>query len=115
MTTKMKNDWASRTTRETAESFGKTMEMWGAKEELISRAENIREMNVRLFEMARANSDAAFAFACDIAAGRKPNDFIEAWTVHATKQFDMLVKQASELTSLGQWFVKRNGGIGMGL
>jgi hypothetical protein len=116
----MNNDWATRATRETAENFGKTMEagaenIWGGQERLISGAENVREMNVRLFEMARANSDAAFAFACDIAAARKPKDFIEAWTTHATKRFDMLIKQAGELTSLGQWFVKRSGGVGIGL
>src|SRR5215472_5554320 len=112
MRTKMNNDWTTRATREAAENFGKTMEtgaenIWGAQEGLIPGAENVREMNVRLFEMARANSDAAFAFACDIAAARKPRDFIEAWTTHATKQFDMLMKQAGELTSLGQWFVKQ--------
>jgi len=116
----MNNDWATRATRETAENCGKTMEtgaenMWDAQEGLIPGAENVR-VNVRLFEMARVNSDAAFAFAfaCDIAAARKPRDFIEAWTTHATEQFDMLMKQAGELTSLGQWFVKHNGGIGTG-
>ena len=109
----MKTDQASRAIRETAEGFGKTMEIgaeniWGAQQGLV--AENMRDMNVRLFEMARANSDAAFAFACDIAAVKKPSDFIEAWTTHATKQFDMLTKQAGELTSLGQSFARRNGG-----
>ena len=103
----MNNDWTTRATREAAENFGKTMEtgaenIWGAQEGFIPGAENVREMNVRLFEMARANSDAAFAFACDIAAARMPKDLIEAWTTHATKQFDMLMKQAGELTSLGQ-------------
>ena len=71
-------------------------------------------MNVRLLEVARANSDAAFAFACDMAAASKPEDFIKVWTTHATKQLDMLMKQAGELTSLSQWFVKRNGGFGIG-
>ena len=111
----MKNDQASRATRETAESFGKSMDagaesIWGAQEGLMSAAGNVRDINVRLFEMARANSDATFAFACDIAAAKKPSDFIEAWTTHATKQFDMLTKQAGELTSLGQSFAKRNSG-----
>jgi hypothetical protein len=118
MTTQMNNDWATRATRQTAENFGKTIEkgaenIWGAQE-LIPDAENVREINVRLFEMARVNSDAAFAFACDMAAAKNPKDFIETWTTHATKQFDMLMEQAGELTSLGQWFVKRNGGIGIG-
>jgi hypothetical protein len=54
--------------------------------------------------MAHANSDAAFSFARDVATAKKASDFVEAWTIHATKQFDMLTKQASELTSLGQSF-----------
>ena len=110
----MKGYWASTAT---AESFGNTMRsaenMWGAQEGLIPGVENLREMNVRVFEMARANSDAAFAFACDVVGYRNPKDFIDAWTTHATKQIDMLMKQAGELTSLGQWIAKHNGGFGL--
>ena len=44
----------------------------------------------------------AFQFARQVAAAKTPSDFLEAWTAHATKTFDMLTKQASELTTLGR-------------
>jgi len=105
----MKNDETSRAAAETREGFDKTMEtgtetMRGVQEGFRSAVENVRDLNVRLIDMARANSDAAFGFARDLAAAKQPSDFIESWTTHATKQFDMLTKQASELTSLGQPF-----------
>ncbi len=53
--------------------------------------------------MARANTDAAFDFAREVAEAKAPSDLVQAWTTHATKRFDMLTKQASELT-LGQQF-----------
>jgi hypothetical protein len=104
----MNNDPAS-TARETREGLGKTMEtgaetIRGVQEGFTSAVKNVSDLNVRLVDMARANSDAAFAFARDLAAAKKPSDFIEAWTTHTATQFDMLTKQATELTSLGQRF-----------
>ena len=54
--------------------------------------------------MVQANTDAAFNFAREVAEAKAPSDLVQAWTTHATKQFDMLTKQASELTTLGQQF-----------
>jgi hypothetical protein len=65
---------------------------------------NARDLNVRLINIARANTDAAFDFAREVAEAEAPSDLLQAWATHATKQFDMLTKQASELTTLGQQF-----------
>ena len=54
--------------------------------------------------MAQANTDAAFDLAREVAEAKAPSDLVHAWTTHATKQFDMLTKQASELTTPGQQF-----------
>jgi hypothetical protein len=86
------------------ESFGKTLEtgaetVRGVEEGITSAPGNVRDLNVRLIEMARANTDAAFDFAREVAEANAPSDLVEAWTTHATKQFDMLTKQASELTT----------------
>jgi hypothetical protein len=64
--------------------------------------ENVRDLNVRLIDMARENTEAAFDFAREVAAAKAPSDFLQAWTTHATKQFDTLTKQTSELTTLAQ-------------
>ena len=62
----------------------------------------MRDLNVKLIDIARANTDAAFDFAREIAEAKAPSDLFQAWTTHATKQFDVLTKQASELTTLGR-------------
>ena len=92
-----------RTTRAARESFDKTMAtgaetVRGVQEGFTSALENVRDVNVRLIDMARTNTDVAFDFA------KAPSDFVPAWTTHTTKQFDMLTKQASELTTLAQRF-----------
>jgi phasin len=91
------------------ESFDKTLEtsaktVQEVQEGCTLALENVRDLNVRLIDMARANTDAAFDFAREVAEANAPSDLVQAWTTHATKQFDMLTKQASELTTLGQQF-----------
>jgi hypothetical protein len=102
----MNEDSASRIARE---SFDKTLETGaetarGVQEGFTSALENVRGLNVRLIAMARANTDAAFDFAHEVAEAKAPSDLVQAWTTHATKQFDMLTKQASDFTTLGQQF-----------
>ena len=99
---------ASRIARE---SFDKTSEtgaetVRGVQEGFTSALENVRDLNVRLIGMARANTNAAFDFASEVAEAKAASDLVQAWTTHATKQFDMLTKQASDLTTLGQQFAR---------
>lgn len=97
---------ASRIARE---SFNKTLEtgsktVEGIHEGFTSAFENVRDLNVRLIAMAQANTNAVFDFAREIAEAKAPSDLVQAWTTHATKQFDVLTKQATDLTTLGQQF-----------
>jgi len=64
--------------------------------------ENIRDFNVKMIDAARANADAVFEFAHQIATAKSPTDFVELWTAHAKKQFAMLSEQTKEMTALGQ-------------
>jgi hypothetical protein len=100
----MSEDTASRIARET---FDKTLATGaeigrGVQEGVTSAVENVRDLNLRLIDMARANTDAAFELAREAAESKAPSDLVQVWKTHATKQFDMLTKQASELTTLGQ-------------
>jgi len=64
--------------------------------------ENIRDFNVKMIDMARANAGAVFQFARQLATAKAPSDIVELWTTHARKQFEMLSEQTKELTALGQ-------------
>jgi hypothetical protein len=99
----IKEDSASTTARK---NFDKTLTTGaeigrGVQDGFGSALENVRDLNVRLIVMARANADAAFDFALEVTEAQAPSDLLQAWTTHATKQFDMLTKQASELGTLG--------------
>lgn len=79
--------------------------MRGLQEGYSTTVENVRDLNVRLIDMARANADAVFDLAHQIDTAEVPSDFAQVWSAHAKKQFEMLTKQAKELTALGQRFV----------
>ena len=64
--------------------------------------ENIRDFNVKMIDAARANADAVFEFARQIATAKSPTDFAELWSAHAKKQFAMLSEQTRQMTALGQ-------------
>src|SRR5262249_36175853 len=104
-----KEDTMNEASKIARESFDRTLEtgaetVRGAQDGFTSALGNVRDLNVRLIGMARANTDAAFDFAREVAEAKAASDLVQAWTTHATKQFDMLTKQAGELTTLGQLF-----------
>jgi phasin len=72
--------------------------------------ENIRAFNVKMIDMARANTEAVFDFAQQIASAKAPADIVELWTVHAHKQFETLSEQTKELTALGQKMAGESAG-----
>jgi len=64
--------------------------------------ENVRALNVKMIDMARANADATFDLAFQIATAKTPSDIVELWPEYTRKQFEMLSEQTKELTALGQ-------------
>jgi hypothetical protein len=106
----------ARATRAARESMDNTMAtgaetVRGVQEGFTSAVENVRDLNLRLIDMAQANTQAAFDFAREVAEAKGPSDCVQAWTTNATKQFDMLTKQASELTRLCQGFANAVPGL----
>lgn len=45
--------------------------------------ENIRALNVKMIDMARANAEAVFDLAFQIVTAKTPSDIIELWSEHA--------------------------------
>jgi phasin len=62
----------------------------------------MRDYNLKMIDMARANTEGVFEFARQLATAKSPSDMVELWTSHARKQFEILSEQIKELTALGQ-------------
>ena len=52
----------------------------GVEQGYSAAAENIRDFNVRLIEMAHANATAALEFAQQISTAKGPSEAIELWS-----------------------------------
>jgi hypothetical protein len=62
----------------------------------------MRELNIKLIEMAHANAEAVFELAQEIAGADQPSDLAAIWSEHARQQFERMTRQSKELTDLGQ-------------
>jgi len=74
------------------ENFDKTLAtgaeiVRGIQEGITSVVENVRDLNVRLIDMAQANTDVAFDLAREVAG------LVQASTTDAIKLFDMLTNR----------------------
>jgi phasin len=58
--------------------------------------------NLKLFEIARTNTGAAFDHAHELLDVKSPSEFIELTTEQMRKQFDMFSAQNKELCALAQ-------------
>jgi len=56
--------------------------------------DSARQMNLKLLEIMRANTEAFFEFAEDMATAKDPSKLIEIWTKHTQKQMELLVNRA---------------------
>ena len=63
---------------------------------------NGSELNLKIIENARANMEAFFNFAEELATTKDPSALMEIWKDHTQKQFEMFGKQTQELMLLGQ-------------
>jgi hypothetical protein len=84
---------------------GKTNEENSARaveQSYSATADNMRDYSLKMIEMTRANTEALFLLARQLANAKAPSDFATLWTTHARKQFEMLSDQARELAALGQ-------------
>ncbi len=65
-------------------------------------AKGASDYGVKLVEVARTNTDAAFDFATELMTVKSLSDAIELSTAHARKQFEALAAQSKELATLAQ-------------
>jgi phasin len=72
--------------------------------------EAAKEYNLKLMEIARANLNATFDLALDVAQVRSPSEFVEVSSAHARKQFEALTQQTKELGELAQKIGLETGG-----
>ena len=63
-----------------AEQMARSFERSGA-----AAAEKMREYNLKIIDMAHANTEAAFELVRQLAAAQTPSEIIELWTSHARK------------------------------
>ena len=73
-----------------------------AERSYSSAAEGIRELNVRLQDMAQTNGMAALEFVRELTTAKGPKEAFEVWSKHANDQFQRFTAQSKELTLLGQ-------------
>jgi hypothetical protein len=75
------------------------------KQYQLTGMKDIRELNMKLVDMAQANSQVMFNLARQIATADVLSDVVKVWTEHARKQFEMTAEQMRELTAVGQRMV----------
>ena len=97
-------DRTAKTARETFEKGTAAAEdtARGAEQSYFAAAEGMRDFNVRLIEMAYANTVAALDLAREISTVKGPSEATALWSSHAQKQFERLSEQSKELTVLAQ-------------
>lgn len=97
-------DKSTKAARETIERGAGAAQdaMRGAQQSYSSAVAGVRELNIKLIEMAHANSEAVFELAHEIASAEAPSDLAAIWSAHAKRQFELMTKQTHELTELGQ-------------
>jgi hypothetical protein len=67
-----------------------------------ARVEKMRDYNLKMIDMAEANTIGVFEFARQLSTAKSSTDLVELWTAHTRKQISVLNEQIDELTALGQ-------------
>jgi phasin len=80
-----------------AEEAGSVME-----NTYTSAAKGTADYGLKLVEIARANSNAAFDYATDLFGAKSLSEVIELSTSHARRQFETVTAQSRELAALAQ-------------
>ena len=68
----------------------------------VTVAKGATDYNLKLIEIARINTRAAFDYARKLLGVKSPAEFIELSTAHVRNQFDIVSAQNKELCALAQ-------------
>ena len=98
-----------RTTKAARENIERVTEdaTRNAEQSYSTALAGMRELNLKLIEMAQTNTEAVFELAHEIASAEAPSDLAGIWAEHTRRQFELMTKQSKELTSLGQKLASR--------
>ena len=72
------------------------------KDNYATTAKGATDYNLKIIEMARTNTNAAFDYAHELLGVKSLPEFIELSTAQARKQFESMTAQTKELTELAQ-------------
>ena len=72
------------------------------KNSFTTAAKVAADYNLKIFEIARANTITAFDYAHEMLTVKSVPEFVELSTAHARKQFETMTTQTKELTALAQ-------------
>ena len=72
------------------------------KNTYVTVAKGATDYNLKLIEIARTNTRAAFDYANELLGVKSPSEFIELSTAQMRKQFDIVSAQNKELFALAQ-------------
>lgn len=72
------------------------------EETYTSASKGASDYGLKLIDVARANTNAAFDYAAELFAAKSLSEVVELSTTHARKQFEALSAQSRELTALAQ-------------
>ena len=65
-------------------------------------AKGYTSYNLKVIELARANTNAAFDYVSELLAARSLSDVVELTSAHAREQLETLTAQTKELSALAQ-------------
>ncbi len=67
-----------------------------------SAAKGTADYNLKIIEIARANTNAAFDYAKELVGVKSMSELAELSTTHVRRQFEAMAAQTKELTELSQ-------------
>jgi phasin len=65
-------------------------------------AKGATDYNLKVFEIARFNTNAAFDYARELLGVKTPSEFLELSTARVRQQFETMTAQTKELATLAQ-------------
>jgi phasin len=72
------------------------------KDSYTTASKGATDYNLKVIEVARANTNTAFDYAHELLGVKSLTEFVELSTAHARKQFETMTAQTKELTELAQ-------------
>jgi len=105
--TSVMREFAERGITQARDAYGKMKtaaeEATGILETTYANAsKGATDYGLKVVEMARTNSNAAFDFAAELFAARTLAQLVEISTSHTRKQIELATEQAKELATLAQ-------------